>query len=241
MRGGIVNTILNMLYPPRCPFCDKVLAFREMVCESCEEQLPFLQGNLCVCCGKPIPDAEQYCHSCKQQEHTFISGRAALLYNGVLQESVARYKYAGRQEYAECYGRILWEREGAWLKELNADFLVPVPLHQDRYRKRGYNQAELLAKSLSAYAGIPVTGDLLLRSKKTAPQKELSRQERLENLSQAFCINERTRCLCERAKCVILIDDIYTTGSTMEVCSNVLYNAGISKIYFLSLCIGKDY
>lgn len=200
-----------------------------------------MRGNLCVCCGKPIADTEQYCHNCKQQEHTFINGRAALLYNGVLQESLARYKYAGRQEYAKCYARILWEREEMWLKRLDADFLVPVPLHPDRYRKRGYNQAELLARSLSAYAGIPVAADLLLRNKKTAPQKELSQQERFENLRRAFCVNEQTRCLYENAKCVILIDDIYTTGSTVGICSDVLYNAGISQIYFLSLCIGKDY
>lgn len=200
-----------------------------------------MRGNLCVCCGKPIPDTEQYCHNCKRQEHTFINGRAALLYNGVLQESIARYKYAGRQEYAACYAQILWEREGEWLQSLGADFLVPVPLHPDRYRKRGYNQAELLARRLSDHTGIPVADDLLLRNKKTAPQKELSEQERLENLRQAFCVNERTRCLYENTKCVILIDDIYTTGSTVEICSDVLYNAGISQIYFLSLCIGKDY
>lgn len=164
-----------------------------------------------------------------------------MLYNGMLQESIARYKYAGRQEYAGCYGRILWEREGEWLKSLGADWLVPVPLHPSRYRKRGYNQAELLARSLSDYAGIPVAADWLLRTKKTAPQKELSREERFENLREAFCVNKRTRRLYESAKCVIVIDDIYTTGSTIEVCSSVLYNTGISQIYFLSLCIGQDY
>lgn len=200
-----------------------------------------MRGNLCACCGKPIPENEQYCHNCKRQEHTFIGGRAALLYNSILQESIARYKYAGRQEYAGCYGRILWEREGEWLKHLNADWLVPVPLHPSRYRKRGYNQAELLAKSLSKYAEIPVASDWLLRTKKTAPQKELTREERFENLREAFCVNKRTRCLYENAKCVILLDDIYTTGSTIELCSEVLYRAGIKQVYFLCLCIGKDY
>lgn len=231
-----------MLYPPRCPFCDRVLGGNEdLLCRECKNEIPFCRGKLCPDCGKPISDTEYCCQNCKQQEHSFISGRAALLYTAVMQESIARYKYAGRREYANLYGKLLWESEREWIAGLHADLLVPVPLHPERYRKRGYNQAALLADRISAYSGIPVEKALLLRKKKTLPQKELSWHERLYNLKQAFCINQEIRSLYESIKCVILIDDIYTTGSTVEACSSVLCGIGIPRIYFLSLCIGKDY
>lgn len=157
-----------------------------------------------------------------------------------MQESVARFKYGGRQEYGKFFGRLLWEQQGEWIRRIAPDLLVPVPLHRSRYRKRGYNQAQILARQLSVHAGVPVADDLLVRTRNTLPQKELTWQEREQNLQHAFQMNIPIRRLYEKIKCVILIDDIYTTGSTVEMCSRVLHEAGIDHIYVLCLCIGRD-
>lgn len=204
------------------------------------ELICYPEGNLCCQCGKPIEDHEIYCETCRDQAYTYLSGRAALLYNGVMQESIARFKYGGRQEYGSFFGRLLWERQGDWIQRISPDLLVPVPLHRSRYRKRGYNQAQILAQELSVHAEIPVVEDLLMRVKNTLPQKELTGAEREQNLQHAFQVNIRHRSLYENTKCVILIDDIYTTGSTVEMCSRVLQEAGIDHVYALCLCIGKD-
>lgn len=195
---------------------------------------------MCCQCGKPIDGHEIYCETCRDHTYTYLSGRAALLYNGVMQESIARFKYGGRQEYGRFFGRLMWERQGDWIRRISPDLLVPVPLHSGRYRKRGYNQAQILARELSLHAGIPVADDLLMRVKNTLPQKDLTRSEREQNLQHAFRVNIHYRSLYENAKCVILIDDIYTTGSTVEMCSCVLQESGIDRVYALCLCIGKD-
>lgn len=161
------------------------------------------------------------------------------MYNGVMQESVARFKYGGRREYGVFFGKLLWERQGEWIRRIAPDVLVPVPLHHSRFRKRGYNQAQVLAKELGQYAGVPVADDLLVRVQNTLPQKELTVREREQNLQHAFAMNIRIRRLYENIKCVILIDDIYTTGSTVEMCSCKLQEAGIDQIYVLCLCIGQ--
>lgn len=210
------------------------------LCLICGKKLQYPEGNLCCQCGKPIEDHEIYCETCRDRAYTYLSGRAALLYNGAMQESIARFKYGGRQEYGRFYGKVLWEQQGEWIRRISPDLLVPVPLHRSRYRKRGYNQAKILAQELSVHAGIPVVDDLLLRVKNTLPQKELTGLEREQNLQHAFQVNIHCKSLYENIKCAILIDDIYTTGSTVEMCSRVLQEAGIDHVYVLCLCIGKD-
>ncbi len=212
---------------------------KEGVCPGCLKKLRFPSGTLCSQCGKPIAETETFCGNCRDKAYTYLNGRAALLYNGVMQESIARFKYGGRREYGVFFGKLLWERQEEWIRRIAPDVLVPVPLHRSRFRKRGYNQAQVLAKELARHAGVPVADDLLVRVQNTLPQKELTGREREINLQHAFAMNIRIRRLYENIKCVILIDDIYTTGSTAEMCSRILQEAGIDQIYVLCLCIGQ--
>ena len=115
-----------------------------------------------------------------------------------------------------------------------AEVLVPIPLHQSRRRKRGFNQAELLAKALSVRSGIPMDASLLIRTKKTHAQKELNDQERLANLKDAFSIQRRNIPYHN----LILVDDIYTTGSTIDTAARLLKEYGVQKVYFLCICVG---
>lgn len=175
-------------------------------------------------------------------EHIHIAlqrGGAVLLYTGQMQESMARFKQGGRAEYGKVYGRLLWDAKREWLQRIREPVLVPVPVHSKRYRKRGYNQAEEIAKEMARLSGLPMRSDLLVRVKHTAPQKELSKRERSRNLQGAFRCRADYRKLCLQGKCAIIIDDIYTTGSTVEACSQTLLQAGFDKVYFLCVCIGK--
>ena len=116
---------------------------------------------------------------------------------------------------------------------MNVDVIIPVPVHPSRRRKRGFNQAEVLAKIMGERLGIPVRTDLLTRTKKTLPQKELSAGERLKNLSGAF----RAEVIPAEIRRILLVDDIYTTGSTIEACTRALKTSGAQAIYFVVICM----
>lgn len=151
---------------------------------------------------------------------------------------MAAVKYKNRREYLDFYARAIDFRYRKRVLRLDADVLVPVPIHPSRQRKRGYNQAEELAVRLSVLWQIPVDSRLLVRTKKTAPQRELNPAERLKNLKEAFRIHQKCGGRSELPHTVILVDDIYTTGSTMEACARVLKEAGVKRIYFVAVCIG---
>lgn len=208
-------------------------------CESCRSLLREPEGRLCPYCGKPIGQEEICCESCQGVSHPYISGEAAFLYTGLLQESMSRFKRGARAEYGSVYAQMLWQRKKQWLQGINRAVLVPVPIHRSRLRKRGYNQAALIARGLSGLSGFPVAEHLLLRQHDTTPQRELSKQNRRKNLIGAFTNGKCEDWLYLSGKCAIIIDDIYTTGSTIDACAAVLRDAGFEKVYFLCVCIGK--
>ncbi len=142
-------------------------------------------------------------------------------------------KYEGRRRYAAFFGELLWEKEQAYLRDFAPQALVPVPLHPGRLRKRGYNQALLLAETLSLRSGIPVT-DCLIRRRSTEAQKNLGALLRSRNIAGAFALKKGS-VLPER---ILLIDDIYTTGSTVEACAAVLWAARPeAEIRFLTVAL----
>ena len=150
-------------------------------------------------------------------------------------DSISRFKYGGRTEYASFYGRELYEKKRQWLMAIRPQALVPVPVHASRKRKRGYNQAELIARELSACSGIPVNTALIRRERKTRPLKALSQTERQNNLKRAFKICQND----VKLKTIVIIDDIYTTGSTVDEMARVLAGAGVTRVYFMALTIGR--
>ena len=124
---------------------------------------------------------------------------------------------------------------GKELKQWDIDLIIPVPLHASRKRRRGFNQAEIIAEELSHLTGIPVRNDLLFRIRRTRPQKRLGENERRQNLQGAFAV-KKTQSLPSN---ILLIDDIYTTGSTVERCAKMLRLAGAENVYFLTVSIGQ--
>lgn len=240
-KNGIqaLPRLLNLIYPRRCPVCDEIVGkYGKLICEACPSRLQPVEEPLCKKCGKPLAREEaEYCPDCGKGKHLFARGRAAFVYDPLMRESVGRFKYKNRREYADFYVKELLERCGETVRAWEADALIPVPLHPKRKRRRGFNQAGLIAEGLGKKLGIPVYGRLLVRVKKTRPQKELSRQERRSNLKNAFQAVQND----VRLRKVILVDDIYTTGSTIDAAAEVLLALGVEKVYFLSICIGRGY
>lgn len=239
MTRRLLDIILDIVYPPRCPVCNELVSQGEVsVCKRCESLLTYVEEPYCFKCGKSIEDEmEEYCNDCKDGRHFFDEGRSVLLYDEYMSKSMYRFKYNGKQEYARFYGKIIYERLAGKIKTWNPDVIIPVPIHKSRLNKRGFNQADLIAKELSKYAKIPVDNHILKRKIPTKVMKNLDAKERENNLKKAFIVTENV----VKLNSVVIIDDIYTTGSTVDAISRVLRNAGVSKIYFITVCIGRGY
>ncbi len=237
------ENLRHLFFPPRCPFCDKVLFSslfipQERVCSSCVRRPEHVQEPSCKKCGKPLSDQRQeYCFDCKGCLYEFRQGKALWVYQGVAKTSIYRFKYHGRREYAHYYGAELVRHYGAWIKRSQIDGLVPIPLSQKKLRRRGYNQAALVAREISRRTGILAYEDLLIRVRDTQAQKKLNQTERKNNLKRAFKTKENKVQLNH----ILLIDDIYTTGSTMNEAAGELKRAGVAEVYCLSISIGKGY
>ncbi len=244
--GYILNKILegvaDIFFPRRCAVCDRVLSVNiRDICKVCEKKLVYTGQQYCLKCGRKVTDEEEYCAICKKQEKTaYDSGRVVFVYNASMRESISRFKYHGRKEYAAFYAKQMEKECRDWIRQIAPDVLIPVPIHRERQRARGYNQAEIVAQKLGESMGILVWNDFLLRTKNTLPQKGLSRKERMKNVGQAFSIGETAQKLYKVPNCVILIDDIYTTGSTIEACAEALRREGVRRIFFLCISAGQQ-
>ena len=228
--------LLDLIYPRRCVVCDEIVdRTGASVCSNCRNKIIYITEPCCMKCGKQLKKEEQeYCSDCGKMKHEYIQGTALYDY-GSMADSVFRFKYAGRMEYAKFYGNELYREKADWLSMIRPDALVPVPIHFSKKRKRGYNQAELIARELSRYSGIPLNTRLIVRTRKTKALKDLSCMERQNNLKRAFkiCKND------VKLSTIVIIDDIYTTGSTIDAMARVLRGAGVAGIYFMTLTIGR--
>lgn len=226
---------MDWLYPARCPVCDGVLLPGEEICEECIPRLRYVADPRCCKCGKPLQtDEAEYCHDCMDGNHIYDSGLALYEYESI-KDSLYRFKYKGRCEYAGFYGKEIAKRLGDRIARWHPDALLPVPMYKRKERMRGYNQAGLLAEAVGVSLHIPVRQDLMVRQRQTVPMKELDPVRRQINLKKAFIIGQ----FDVKLKCIVIIDDIYTTGSTMDEMTKVLRTAGVSRIHFLTLAIGR--
>lgn len=223
--------IRKILFPNRCPMCDRAITGdRVGFCPDCEKQLVLISGRVCPGCGRPLEEEEAICKDCKGINHSFLGGRIVFSYKQI-SGSIYRFKYMNRPAYAGNYAIYVNKVLGPWLKDMNPDALIPVPLYKKRLIRRGYNQAEEIANALSELTGIPVFASCVERIKNTRPQKQMDRKGREQNLKSAFIVRENVVKLYT----VVLIDDIYTTGSTIESLTAELLEAGVGKVYFITL------
>ena len=229
--------ILDLLYPPRCPICDRIVLPGEGLCSECEKKVPLVKEPVCKKCGKQLSNQrKEYCMDCSKKARSFTQGKALWIYEKGVRESLYRFKYQNRREYATVYAKEAVRRYGTWMKSKKIQAVIPVPLHKNRRRKRGFNQAEVLAKEIGSLLGVPVYKDLLIRTRDTKPQKTLNDAERKNNLKKAFKTTESIVQL----KYILLDDDIYTTGSTLHAAASALKDAGAVEVYVFCISIGKE-
>lgn len=231
------EAVISVFFPRRCPVCEEIVQPRgELICPDCIKELSPVRQPVCFRCGKELEsDLMEYCFDCSRHPRTFERNFALLNYNEAASNSMVSIKYRNRREYLDFYGRALCLRYGKMIRKIRPDILVPVPVHPSRMRSRGFNQAQVLAEIMGEILWIPVCEDALRRSKKTLPQKELNPLERLKNLEQAFEPGK----LPEGVGTVLVVDDIYTTGSTLEACTRVLRRMGVREVYGITICVGE--
>ncbi len=207
-----------------------------MICPDCRGEILYVREPRCMRCGKPLKrETEEYCPDCREHPSCIRQGRSVWLHRGKVPGAIYRFKYHNRRRYGKVFASEMMRCCGDELKRWRIGLIIPVPLHPSRKRVRGYNQAEILADELSLLTGIPARNDILYRIKRTSPQKKLDGSGRRKNLRGAFAV-KRGENLPQN---VLLIDDIYTTGSTVERCAKMLRLGGVQNVYFLTVSIGQ--
>lgn len=235
---------LDLLFPRRCILCDEILHYGESgIHKKCKPMLFPVEEPVCMHCGRPVvSERAEYCFDCSRHKGTtFVQGKSLYVYRGQIKMTMYRFKYSNRREYGDYLAKELAERYGDWMMKKGIEAIVPVPMYRRKEKLRGYNQAAVLATKLRRelirrQLGIPaLEQNLVLRVRNTRPQKELNDIERKNNLKNAF----QTREKVVKYKKILLIDDIYTTGSTADAVAEALYRAGVQQVFFLSVCIGQ--
>ena len=221
--------LADLFYPQRCVACDRRAS--DVLCRPCSEALPEVGRPSCARCGMPTAFETFVCEACKGVDFGFESARAPLRYEGAGKELVHAIKYRGYTRVVEkvaaplMFGTLAHAHGGM----PRFDAVVPVPLHRSRRRKRGFNQAELLAGGVAKRLNVPVS-DTLEVVRRTRDQVELSAAARRANVARAY------RARAPLAGTVLLVDDVFTTGATMSACADTLLRAGARKVHALSLC-----
>lgn len=228
----ILNSFTDALFPCYgCVFCgQEVLDTTFGICEKCKVNIPKITGNVCLKCGMPMEHHGSYCVHCKGNEFNFDYARAFALFDSTTIRAVYNLKYENGKYVAEKFGRMLAEVYAG----LNIDnaIVVPVPLHVNRMKDRGYNQSEEIAKVFTKLCDLKIDTTSCVREKETPTQTELTRKEREVNLEGAFGLTDKKNLF---NKNVIIIDDVFTTGATVNALAKIIRKAKPLSIVVLTI------
>lgn len=227
---GIFAGLLDLVYPPKCLVCDDMQA--KYLCDTCILEINNLEPPVCHRCG--IPMSENRCTECADVNFAFDSARAVGEYDGVLKEAIHKLKYSGHRVMAPALGALLVEllhsKHAGYLRQ--CECIVPIPIHPSRLKMRGFNQSELLAMEVAHSFGIPMVTNAVVRYRPTNPQVNLPLDERHENVRNAFEVVRKEDIAGKR---VLLVDDVFTTGSTLDAAAQVIRDAGAKEVHVLTV------
>jgi ComF family protein len=233
MIQQLAAAILDLCLPRTCAGCRQtwMLAEEGHWCPECTPSLDWIKSPLCPSCGTPFLDSpesdDHLCGDCLRNSFAFDVARSAVLYAGVVRDRIHQLKFGCQLHWSPALVDLLVDT-GHWAEALQpVDFILPVPLHRQRLQERGFNQAGLMAGELGRRRSIPVRFGVLVRQRATQPQTRLGRRERLENVQGAFTVAKRELV---QDRSVLLIDDVFTTGTTLNECARVLKRAGAHRV-----------
>ncbi len=233
---ALIERCLQFLLPPQCHCCEKFLEEGQQgICPDCLSNIRWIEPPLCTLCGVPFLSREienHPCGACLTRGKYFTMARAVGYYEGPLREAIHRWKYEEKSYLTLFFGEKLAEGFCRYWDPQSFDLIIPVPLHSKRLRERGFNQALLLVKELSRRTRIPYSKRLLQKRILTPPQVNLSGGEREKGVRGSFHIQRDEEI---EGKSILLVDDVYTTGATVNECSKVLLKAGAERVDVLTI------
>jgi len=243
LKDARFGWLLDWLYPPRCRFCrESILGHDDdCFCPRCRERIRLAGHPLCTQCGQPFLDTggdDHLCGKCIVRRPDFARARAWACYpteeseDHPLRVVVQRFKYGRKVSLGKPLGRLMAAGCRECFRDCALDVIIPVPLHPKRLRWRGFNQSVILAREVGRLWGLPMDTSILLRSRETPPQTQLSEEERKRNVRRAFSLNPVKSV---EGKTLLLVDDVYTSGATVNECSRALMRGGAREVHVLTL------
>ncbi|MFZ4115827.1 MAG: ComF family protein [Chthoniobacterales bacterium] len=225
------SVLLELFYPSHCAGCGEALFEKSRLCITCWNSLPRLSENLCPICSHELHAAAARCENCADRKLHFVSGVSSFRYQGLIRALVSQFKYLGDQSLKKVMGELIeCAINDERLDAVTFEAVVPVPLHPCREREREFNQARLLAQEVALRSKLPMK-DILRRIKPTWTQVHSDRHERIENLRDAFVLKKKHSLSGN----YLLVDDVLTTGSTLDACAKVLLDAGADGVWAVTV------
>lgn len=228
LLNGLARPLLEFALPPRCPGCGAIVDGDHRFCIACWRQIDFLGSPQCVQCAFPMPFQESddvRCGACLAAPPAFDRTYAAASYGDLTRKLALKLKYGGKPASALTIAKLMARN----VTPRGNALLVPVPLHRWRIWRRGYNQSALLASALGRHSGLPVALSVLRRTASTPPLKNMNQARRRETVRGAFAIDPQGAAIL-KDRTIMLVDDIYTTGSTANACAKALKKAGAMSV-----------
>lgn len=225
--------IIDLVLPPRCVLSGEIVAAPGTLSPAAWEKLRFIAPPFCASCGYPFEfqtEISSLCGPCLTERPNFTSARAALVYDDASRDLILKFKHADHLQAAPTLTPMML-RAGADLLD-RADVIVPVPLHRWRLLARRYNQAALLAMGLARATGKPAIPDALIRTRATPSQGHKKARDRAANVRKAFALHPKRSV---SGKVVVLVDDVFTTGSTVSECTKALLQGGAAEVHVLTV------
>lgn len=238
----ILNFIISLIFPKTCSVCGKTIAYYSNynICSDCLKLLPKLENvSMCKRCSFPFYYSEQNCPDCKNNKNIYFDVlKSPYIYSGAIKKLIRSLKYSRKVFLAKDLSCLLADFIFKENIDSETDFIVAVPMYGLKKFFRGYNQAELLAEAVSKIINKPVLKDIIVRKRNTKPQFKLNKQQRYKNLENMFCINKKYSNIIKNQK-VLLIDDVATTGATLNECAKTLKENKAQKIVAVTLARAK--
>lgn len=231
----LLQFIILLIYPHKCPSCKKIVD-AEGFCSSCWKKLIFIEKPYCTVCGKPLDITTSMglvCGSCIRKKYYFDRTFCVFAYNDTIARAIFEFKFYRKTFLSKFFTKLLANK----IKDCreNIDFITCVPMHIKRLRQRGYNQSLLLVKDLSDMINVPYIPDLLIKIKHTKAQVQLNHKHRKTNLKSAFELNNKYVNVV-KGKNILVVDDVFTTGSTVNECAKALKQQGdVARVFVLTL------